>query len=128
MNALDRAALSVSQTWRQVEGWPYQISDGGHVWSEHTEKILSPYLNETQSYLVVDLRDDGDRKQRYVHRLILEAFRPDGNGKEMEANHIDGDPLNNQLGNLEWVEPEKHDEITNEQTGEFAPVEEGAPF
>lgn len=128
MNALDRAALSISQTWRSVDGWPYQISDGGDVWSEHTEKILTPYPNETQSYLVVDLRDDGDRKQKYVHRLVLEAFRPEGTGKGLEANHEDGDPFNNVLGNLEWVEPEQHDEITNEQTGEFAPVEEGAPF
>lgn len=37
-----------------------------------------------------------------MHRLVLLAFRPVKNSRELEVNHIDGNKINNCLENLEW--------------------------
>jgi hypothetical protein len=117
------------ETWADVPGrWPYQVSTEGRVWSEHTEKVLSPYTDEQGEYLIVDLRDEGARTQRSVHTLVLEAHEgppPDGH----EAHHIDGDPKNNELDNLEYVDADENRDTA--QPGEddsFVTVEEDAPF
>lgn len=47
------------------------------------------------------------QKTRLVHQLVLEAFvgqRPDG----LECRHIDGNPTNNNLGNLEYGTPKEN--------------------
>lgn len=42
-----------------------------------------------------------------VARMLLYTYKPIDNLSEMEVDHIDGDPSNNDLDNLEWV---THDE------------------
>ena len=40
--------------------------------------------------------------RRYVHRLVADAFIENPQGKP-EVNHIDSNPLNNNVSNLEWA-------------------------
>jgi hypothetical protein len=52
-------------------------------------------------YLQVALRKNKKSHYRKVHRLVLESFcgfRPPG----MECRHLDGNRLNNRIGNLQW--------------------------
>jgi len=100
------------------------------VWSEHGDgRILQPYTNETDTYHVVDLRNDGKRWQRYIHRLVLEAHRPRDGAEDLTVHHLDGDTTNNSLGNLEWTTKETHDEAhAVEEGGPLGPIEEDAPF
>jgi hypothetical protein len=93
--------------------WPYWVSDEGRVYSEdrpttsHGGKIVTPYTNETNTYLVADLRADGDRRQRLVHQMVAEAhLDEDRDGRDV--NHVNGDPTDNRAENLEWVRPEDH--------------------
>ena len=44
---------------------------------------------------------DGKEKTWLVHRLVALAFIPKVDGKEC-INHIDGNPKNNRVENLEW--------------------------
>lgn len=126
----DHGLGRLSETWASVPGkWPYWISDEGRVYSEHSGKILSLYTNESDTYLVANLRCNGDRKQRLVHQMVAESFLDeDRNGREV--NHRDGDPTNNEVSNLEWVRAENH--ATEKQKaaggGALSPSEEPAPF
>jgi len=58
-------------------------------------------------YYIVDLHKNGKRKTCHLHRLLALAFIPNPEGKP-QVNHIDGNPLNNALENLEWVTPSQN--------------------
>jgi hypothetical protein len=49
-------------------------------------------------------------RRRPIHRLVLSAFCGYG-GKNMECNHIDRDPGNNRLSNLEWVTHKENQQL-----------------
>lgn len=51
----------------------------------------------------------GDGKDILLHRALAMAFIPtDGDYSKLEVNHIDGNKLNNEIGNLEWVTPSEN--------------------
>ena len=94
---------------RDIPKFPgYSITRDGRVWSEptrgqggHDGKWLKSCKAKTGGYLVVSLYREKKRYYQYVHRLVLETFvepRPDG----MECRHLDGDPTNNHVENLQW--------------------------
>ena len=61
------------------------------------------------------LYKNGKRENKLVNRLVAEAFIPNPENKP-EVNHIDGNPLNNFVTNLEWAtkaENMKHAYINN---------------
>ena len=53
-------------------------------------------------YLSVSATINGKQKHFYVHRLLAKAFIPNPLNKP-QVNHIDGNGLNNDINNLEWV-------------------------
>ena len=99
------------EIWKDVVGYEgqYQVSNRGRVKSigPTTRKlILKPHLNfdsrRNTGYLKVCLNHHGRARVFKVHTLVTEAFigpRPHGHG----VNHRDGNKLNNQAGNLEWM-------------------------
>jgi DNA-binding transcriptional regulator YiaG len=52
-------------------------------------------------YPSVSVKIDGKFKRLFVHRLMAEAFLPNPLNLP-QVNHIDGNPSNNSLSNLEW--------------------------
>lgn len=92
---------------RDIPGFSYyRITKTGKVWSLPRErssksgKWLIQYMDR-KGYLYVDLYKNKTKTRRYIHRLVLETFvgpRPEG----LECRHLDGNPLNNNLGNLCW--------------------------
>lgn len=63
-------------------------------------RIMSPHPDK-DGYLKIHLCKDGKAKVLSVHRIVLIAFlgaHPEG----YVCNHIDGNPGNNRLDNLEW--------------------------
>ncbi|NFE13145.1 hypothetical protein FDB55_06915 [Clostridium botulinum] len=68
------------------------------------ERILAPYKEQTNiNYCrsVVKLFKNKTKKDFKVHRLVAEAFITNPNNYKV-VNHIDGNPLNNRVDNLEW--------------------------
>lgn len=87
------------ERWKEVRNHPgYEVSNIGEVRNKKTGKILRQSLNSPNGYMRVGI----DRKHYYVHRLVADSFY-DGDHLKMDVNHIDGNKLNNELPNLEWV-------------------------
>lgn len=98
------------ECWRTVDGYPcYAVSNEGRV-----KRLKSPncrgYLIQERimkltadklGYQYVVLRDSGKGKHSQVHRLVAAAFISNLENKPI-VNHLDCNPGNNKLSNLEW--------------------------
>lgn len=93
----------MNNTWVDIVGYEgiYKVSKDGQVMNVRKNKTIKPLLN-IYGYYSVRLHKDGNRRTAFVHRLIAQAFIPNPDNKS-EVNHIDGNKLNNDISNLEWV-------------------------
>ncbi|UTH14748.1 NUMOD4 domain-containing protein [Macrococcus equipercicus] len=104
------------ETWKDVVGYEgiYEVSDYGRVRTKegkqthsvrHGVRTWKPRILKEKNPKGRDVRvslwkDKGD-KSFLVHRLVAFAFIPEVPGKTC-INHIDGNPRNNHVSNLEW--------------------------
>lgn len=92
--------------WKEIpltDGKYLVSSDGrvARVLKKGGLRELSPYRNNTP-YLAVKVFDrDGKPINKYVHRIVAEAFVPKTEGTEV--NHKNGNKTDNRAVNLEWV-------------------------
>lgn len=103
------------EVWKDVVGYEglYQVSNFGNVKS--LDRIVNKpngvsYLRKgkicTQSksnlgYMTVGFTVNNKKVNKYVHRLVAEAFITNMNDYP-QVNHIDCDKTNNRMYNLEW--------------------------
>lgn len=89
----------------------YRIGDDGRAWScllpgskgrkRGEWRLLAANRNSPKGYLFLRLSIAGREVNRYLHRLVLEAF--DGPcPPDHECLHRDGNRLNNRRDNLRW--------------------------
>lgn len=98
----------MQEIWKPIKNYEglYSASNTGKIKSLHYKhKNMEKTLNlskQSCGYLKVELYKNGKSKIYYVHRLIAETFiqNPDN---LPQVNHIDGNKLNNNVNNLEWV-------------------------
>lgn len=110
------------EEWKDIKDWEgfYMISNLGRVLSVGRKvtqgkrkvtvktKVLSPIINKkTDNYseevVYLASKDKGFRRKKYrVSRLVADAFIPKKKDKE-QVNHIDCNPCNNNVSNLEWT-------------------------
>lgn len=108
------------EEWKDIAGWEgyYQVSNTGLVRSvdrditytradrvctrKFSGQVLATKTN-AGGYLVVHLRNATNKKEAWplVHTLVAQNFISNIEHKPT-VNHIDGDKLNNHVGNLEW--------------------------
>jgi len=98
------------EEFRTIEGYSnYQVSNLGNVKSLKfgKERILKNSLSGR--YLVIMLLDNGNRKTFMVHQLVAMAFLNHTNcGHEVVVDHIDNDPINNNVDNLQLISQRKN--------------------
>ena len=110
------------EEWRDINGYEgkYQVSNKGRVKSVDREvnmikidkssglrKVKGQFISilkptDLYKYYGVSLSDGRNNKRHFLHRLIAIAFIPNPNNKPC-VNHKDGNKLNNDIDNLEWV-------------------------
>ena len=91
------------ERWKIYNDIPtYEISNFGRVRNIRTGRILHTFIN-TNGYEIVQLHNQGDCFTKKIHRLVAETFvYNDDPIIKTDINHIDGNKLNNDSGNLEW--------------------------
>lgn len=107
----------MEEIWKDIKGYEdlYQASNLGRIKSlarttqyRHMKRVEKENIMQPQKgrgkYKLIALSKNGNQHMFQVHRLIWETF----NGKipkGMQVNHIDENPSNNKLDNLELTTP-----------------------
>lgn len=109
------------EKWKDIPGYEtlYQASNEGRIrtcegkttgnaryscriWKQRIMKLKMTTNKKGRSDLRVCLWKDGKEKTWLVSRLVAMTWGP-GYSSELTVNHIDGNSLNNNADNLEWV-------------------------
>ena len=105
-----------NEVWKDIPNYEglYQVSNLGRVKSlkrkVHAgrnrirwqyERILSNNKTNGNGYKVVSLNKNSRGKNKYIHRLVAEAFISNPNNLP-QVNHKDENKQNNCVDNLEW--------------------------
>ena len=89
--------------WKKINGYPdYAISSNGDVKSLRFNRLLKKTVNSS-GYYYINLLNNRQRKTTAVHRLVIEHFGEIQSGQDLVVDHINGNKLDNQIDNLEWV-------------------------
>lgn len=93
----------MEEIWKDIIGFEgiYQISNQGRVKNVKLNLIRNPHLSD-RGYHIILLRNKKISKTARIHRLVAIHFIPNPENKE-HVNHLDFNPLNNCVENLEWV-------------------------
>ena len=99
------------ERWKWNRKYRVFVSNRGRV-KNINGKLLKIKTTST-GYLAVRVET---KKAIFIHRLVMETWRPISNSEEMTVDHLDHNKRNNDIRNLEWVtEKENRERATRDQ-------------
>lgn len=112
----------MTEEWRPIKGYEgvYEVSNLGRVRSldrldslgRRTKGVVKKLrATKNDGYVRVELKLNGKKDGRLVHRIVAETFIPNPQHKPT-VNHINHVRDDNRVENLEWATPtEQNDDI-----------------
>jgi len=88
--------------WADVVGYEgiYKVNERGDIWSCVSKRLRKTRIDR-YGYVIVSLYKSRNSKTALVHRIVASAFIPNPDNLP-QINHIDENPQNNNVCNLEW--------------------------
>lgn len=123
----------MTEEWRDVVGYEgmYQVSSFGRVYSiarrcGYRSAVNGRFLKPSsrKGYLCYGLCKGGRKTEHCAHRLVAIAFIDNPENKP-QINHIDNNPSNNNVKNLEWCtvyENSLHSQRQDRQVHKAVPI------
>ena len=98
--------LETKETWKRIyhkgRKTNYDVSSYGRVRHHHKLNILKPRFRN-DGYVYYQLHIRGKIKKINAHILVARAYLEPIHLTRVEVNHINGNKLDNYIGNLEYV-------------------------
>lgn len=98
--------MVMEEVFKDIKGYEghYQVSNFGNVKSlkKGKETILNPNTKNVTYHTVV-LCKDGKKKTKRIHSLVSETFLNHKPSRKFVVDHIDNNPFNNKLNNLQII-------------------------
>ncbi len=92
------------EIWKEIKGYEniYLVSNLGNILTIKTGKISNGWEHDKLGYRKVRLYKNKTYETIFLHRLVAKTFLENPLNKPC-VNHIDNNPKNNKLSNLEFV-------------------------
>lgn len=86
----------------RIKGYEdYQVDTDGVIYAKSGRPLA--YSISSKGYCIINLFKNGEVKGFSVHSIVARQFIPNDNPCKIQINHKDGNKINNNVDNLEWV-------------------------
>lgn len=92
----------VSELYPEIKDC-YTINELGEIKNQNTKNIIKHKIEKNGYVRVSLMKKGGGTTYVSLHRILMMAFKPVQNMKDLQVNHKNGNKQDNRLENLEWV-------------------------